>query len=236
MAALSGQRTFSELKGDIAALIGGDFAFSTSTYPSTTQINQIFNRHYKRFCNRHNWVWMEKSTTFPTVAGTTTYALPDTVVEEITLRIANQSMPLRYMSREQFLQEYPGGWTTTGNGLPTMYVPSAEASNNALQIDLWPTPDAVYTVTMDYRARVTPLSADGDYTVIPPEHEDYIVYAAAAECLTLLGDQRAEYMASRAEESWRTAWRLDETKLNGMNGLRGANTGVGPSIIYPFQS
>lgn len=236
MAALAGQRTFAEIKGDIAALLGDGITFAASgTYPSTAQVNQIVNRHYKRFVDRHPWVWGAKSTTFSTVAGTTTYALADTVIEEITLRIANQSMPLRYMSREEFLQEYPGGWTTTGNGLPTMYVPSAEASNNAVQVDLWPTPDAVYTVTMDYRARATPLSADGDYSVIPPEHEDYLVYAPAAEILTMLGDQRSAYYQAKADEVYKHAWKVDQRKLDGMNAQRVAGAGAGPTIIYPFQ-
>ena len=78
---------------------------------------------------------------------------------------------------EQFLQQYPGGWTTTATAFRLSMFPSAEASNNALQIDLWPTPDATYTVTVDYRKRPTPLSGDGGYSVIPPEHEDYLVYA-----------------------------------------------------------
>ena len=235
MAALSGQRTFAEIREDIEALLGDGFTFSTSSYPTLAQGKQIINRHYKRFTNRHPWVWMQGSTTFTTSAGTTTYTLADTVTEEITLRIANQSMPIRYLSREQFLQQYPGGWTTTGNGLPTIYVPSAEASNNALQIDLWPTPDATYTVTVDYRKRPTPLSGDGGYSVIPPEHEDYLVYAPAAEILTMLGDQRAAEYAARAEAVYREAWKLDERKLNGMNGLRAAESGAGPSLWMPFQ-
>jgi hypothetical protein len=235
MAALSGQRTFLEIQGDIAAILGDGFAFGTTSYPTLTQAKQIINRHYKQFTSKRPWKWMQKSTTFNTVAGTTQYTLVDGVAEEITLRIANQSMPLNWISREQFLQQYPGGWTTTGNGLPTMYVPSAEASNNALQIDLWPTPDAVYTVTMDYRARAAPLAADGDYSVVPPEYEDALVFGPAAEMLTLLGDQRSAVYENKNKENYLAAWMEDERQLNAMNGLRNAGSGAGPSIWFPFQ-
>jgi hypothetical protein len=139
-------------------------------------------------------------------------------------------------SREAFLQEVPGGWTNTGSGTPILYIPSAAASNNALQFDLWPTPDAVYTVSLDYRARFTPLAADGDYSILPPECEDALVYSAAAECLLMLGDDRATSFEQAGQRVMQQAWLTDEQELDQLNSVRvpGIMSQGYPGLIHPY--
>jgi len=237
MAALNGQRTFLEMQGDVAALMGDGFSFTTSSYPTLTQAKQIINRFYKRFVSSRDWKWMQKQTTLSTVAGVSTITMPDDVEEIVTLRIANLGVTLRPYSREQFLQEFPNGWTNTGSAIPQLYVQSAPAANNAIQIDVWPMPSAIYTVSMDYKARFTPLSGDSDYSVVPPEAEDYLVYASAAEMLLMQGDQRNEAYKAQAAEVKNNAWKRDEEELSGSNGLRGVPFGgTANPQIYPYRS
>lgn len=238
MAALAGQRTFGEIQGDVAAILGDGFSFSTSSYPTLAQAKQIINRHYKRFVAKRPWKWTQKSTTFPTVAGTVQYTMADAVAQEITLRIANIGVPLTKMSREKFLQEVPGGWTNTGSGTPILYIPSAAATNNALQFDLWPTPDAVYTVSLDYRTRFTALSGDSDYSIVPPEYEDVLVYGPAAEILLMLGDDRAAAFEQASARVAQMAWLEDEQELDQLNQLRapGVMQQGYPGLIHPYWS
>ena len=236
MAALAGQRTFLEIQGDIAAIIGDGFSFSTTSYPTLTQAKQIINRHYKRFFAKRPWKWTQKSTTFTTSAGTVQYTMADDVMQEITLRIANIGVPLTKMSRERFLQEVPGGWTNTGSGTPILYMASSEASNNALRFDLWPTPDATYTVSLDYRARFTPLSGDSDYSIIPPEFEDVLVYGPAAEILLMLGDDRAGSFEQASQRVAQSAWLMDEQEMDSLNGTRkpGVMSQGYPGLMHPY--
>lgn len=121
MAALNGQRTLTQLEGDIAALLGDSFAFSTTSYPTQAMADQIINRWYKRLWNSRPWRFTDKTASLNTVLGVKNVVLPDDCREVLTIRIANNAMPVRYINREQLEQMTPGAWVTDGSAMPTVW-------------------------------------------------------------------------------------------------------------------
>lgn len=238
MANLSGQRTFEQMYQEVEQNILEQTVLSTSTYPTLATVKNILNKHYKIFVGKYKWEWAKKSTTLATVNGTTQITMPDDVAEVYQMQIRANSVDLKYMPREEFLKQFPAGWTNVGNSIPALYIPAAPASNNALQFDLWPTPNAIFTINYDYRARFTPMSATTDVPVIPPEYDPYLVHKTIAECMQMLGDPRWEYHEAIAASVLKDAWNDNEDQLNYIYTQRdfaGENApGNQPGQLYPY--
>jgi hypothetical protein len=66
-------------------------------------------------------------------------------------------------------------------------------------LELDPTPDAIYTLTFDYRRTLHALAADGDEPIIPAKFQDAIVWGAILEyCATRDNVQDLERKAMKA--------------------------------------
>ena len=216
MANLAGQRAFLTLQNAIGDRLLQQTALSTSTYPTLARVKEEINTVYKRIYGERPWKWQLVSTTLATVAGTTTYTLPDTVIEPYNMQIRSLGLDIQYISREVFLKEQPYGWTNVGQTMPRFAIPAAPASNNAMQIDFWPTPDAIYTVNYDYRSRFTQLSGDTDIPVIPPEFDDLLVQGPLVELYKMINDERWQGAKAEYEQLWKKMWMADERELNFM--------------------
>lgn len=236
MAALSGQKTFLELQNAVGLILFNQTAPSTQTNPTLAQIKDKINEYYRNIFQRQPWKWAYGQATFNTVAGTHLVTLPDNVFKVWALEIQGNNWYLQYVPNNKFFRAYPGAWQTMGNNQPYVYTDAPAASNNAKQIDLFPTPDAVYTVYYQFQKRLTSLSADADYSIMPPEYENAMIYGAAKDLLALLADNRAAYYQTEYEKIMSAMWMDEERNLDYMDTAMSpeVNGTQWPGVIRPY--
>lgn len=110
--------------------------------------------------------------TLSTVSGTETVALPVDVlsVRSLTVTSSNPVIALDYVTPEKLRIDY--AYRTSG--MPMVY---ALAGSN---VYLAPTPDAVYTLTIVYKARVPALSDSVTTNYVLTYYPDVYLYGALA--------------------------------------------------------
>ena len=144
-----------------------------------------------------NWdfLWSEHSTT--TVASTSTITSPsdlaqwniDSVVYDPT---AANWQPLIYVGWREYREDYKYG--TIDTGTPEFF---SVKPNNV--IDLYPTPNAATTLTAEYWATPTALSASTDTPVIPTRFQRIIIcrakiyYAEQNDAQEVMGSSLSEF-------------------------------------------
>jgi hypothetical protein len=235
MANLAGQRTFKNIQDEIGYNLFADVAPSANTHPTLTHIKLVINKHYKEFYNRFRNLLNTKETTIATTGGQQYITMPDLVMEVLQMTIRANGCKLRYVPRKQFLDENPAGWTNVGQAQPTIYIPKEPASNNALQFDLYPTPDAVYSISYLYQSRCAELSADADVPLIQPEFDPYLVHASLAELLFMLGDERYKMHKMEAEAIYQRAWVKNEQTPDYIDSVKDYGTMAGGGYGWPGQ-
>jgi len=237
MAALSGQRTFLQLQNAVGAVLLEQTALSTSTYPTLDSVKAKINEVYRDIVSKHPWLLDYAETTFNTVANTARVTLADGIERVNGMQIQGINLPIRYIPRNKLLLAYPGGWNQITPGQPIYWTDAPQASNNALQIDLFPAPGSIFTVTVQYQLRLTPLSADGDYSIIPPEFEDILIYGTLADFLAQLSDARRDYYQARYAELQSKLWMRDQTNLDGIGSQMDYSAGQvagWPGMVQPY--
>jgi len=237
MPALNGQRTFLQLQNAIGAVLLEQTALSTSTYPTLASVKEKINEVYRDVVVKHPWLLDYAETTFATVANTARVTLADTIERIGGMQLQGTNQPIRYIPRNKLLLAYPGGWNQITPGQPIYWTDAPQASNNALQIDLFPAPNAIMTVTIQYQLRLTPLSSDTDYSIMPPEFENILIYGALADFLQQLSDKRSEYYQARYAELQNKLWMRDQSNMDGMGSQMDYSAGQvagWPGIIQPY--
>jgi len=126
-----------------------------------------------------NWKWMLGTATLPTVASTQRYAVAATTAVRwrvwvpYSARIFKTSVtdetPLTFVAYERFLQESIIGNSATGR--PSRYTIGVNG-----ELIFSPTPDGVYTVTLDYRKGIQTLTLNADIPEMPETFHYAIVY------------------------------------------------------------
>jgi len=239
MAALAGQQTFLQMQNSCGAIWLEQTALSTTTYPTLATCKELLNRYMKILIGKYPFVWVGAETTIATVASTTRLTMPDLVRKVATFQIRANGRNMTYLTRIEFERMFPMGWTNVGQSQPIYYVEAPPASNNAIQFDLFPTPDAIYTINYDYLTRAVAMSADGDYPVVPPEWDSWLVWRSVAEGLTMLGDPRATTYKAMADELESQMWLDNETYLNHqtsqMEAPSNSNYGLYPGQFLPYM-
>lgn len=152
-----------------------DHGFGTDL---ASQQTTWLNEEYRNVSGMRRWKWLEATTTAATVAGTSAYTPVATDIRNYdAVRAADSQGNEVYLDprptqwvREQ-LQRYP---------LVVDRAPPRYWARWAGQIILYPIPDAVYTLTIDYVRNVTAMVADGDTPSIPEAYDDILVWGAVA--------------------------------------------------------
>ncbi len=131
-------------------------------------------------------VLMRTSTATATVSGTGTYDLPSDFGEEIAIRLSGIVDPLTLISTEDYNQEK----ASPTSGQPSEY---AIVENDGVeQIQMFPTPDAAYTYTIDYYADLTLLDLTSTImTALYRRWKNLFVQGVKAKCLEWMNDDRA---------------------------------------------
>jgi hypothetical protein len=237
MAALNGQRTLAQIIAEIDSHLFNQGSSSATSYPTQAMIIRAINKHYMRFASLRQWQWKTVDGTINTVAGIARIAMPDALSIPTNLNIRNIGQNIAVKTRQAFLANYPFGWTNVGNGIPVIAVEAPPAANNARQYDLWPAPDAIYTINYDGFLHVTPLATPAtDISIIPPEYEDYLIHAPLGELFTMRNDAaRSQYHQKEAKEISDRAFLENEQMIMTMNTVRGDDMVQTQSLIFPLH-
>jgi hypothetical protein len=134
-------------------------------YGSDTAAAQIefANACYREIVRERRWSWREATTTAVTVVGNPVVNLAaitdlDQRPDAIRLEIATTYIDLDYVEPEELrAREH----TDRANAAPYCWTWYAG------QLRLYPRPDKVYTVDVDYMKKYTPLAIAGDIPLIP---------------------------------------------------------------------
>ena len=238
MANLAGQQTFLQMQNSCGAIWLNQTALSTTSYPTLATAKELLNRYMKIMLSKYDHVWVQKSSTIDTVGGTKLLTMPDLVRKVGKIQIQANGADLTYLTKFQFETMFPMGWTNITNSRPIYYIETDPASNNAVQFNLFPTPDTAYTLSYDYLTRAAALSGDTDIPITPPEWDSWLVWMAASEGLTMLGDPRAAAYRSMADQLEQQMWLDNETYLNSQQSVMDApgnmSYGLRPGQYLPY--
>ena len=158
-----------------------------STVTETTYSTLIgkYCNDSKRQCeDAWNWDALSTTITLPTVIGTTTYTLTgsgirqrDVTVNDTTSQARVGNVPLQWIIDQQQL-------STVQSGQPTYYAWNGTSSGDS-RVEIYPTPDGVYSLKFNMIVPQVDLSADADIITIPSEP---VVAGAVARALVERGE------------------------------------------------
>jgi len=141
----------------------------------------------------HDWSTLRTTIIVPTVANTTEYSLTN-AGERVKIYSAindTSNFFMRYESPNWFNNAYYISGEVTGT--PDSYTFSGVDSSNDTKVQVYPKPNAVYSMRFDLIAREAQLSSDADTTVLP---KNAIVHNAVA----LLARERGETGGTTAQD------------------------------------
>lgn len=167
--------TFLDIQNRVLDLV------SRSDSTTRNRVKDSINLGYKQFVSRELWPFREVTDTFSTVAGTQEYSLVSNFsnidnnnIISVTIQ-GSTNKKLSYWPFNQLRASQPD-FDLIGSDVPERYY--LQAGN----MGLWPAPNAVYTIAVDYYKTPTELSNDSDEPIIPIAYREALVkYALAAE-------------------------------------------------------
>lgn len=173
--------TYSDLKTSVANYLNRDDL--TTVIPDFITLTE--NRLNRNLRVRTNLVRAETTTS----ANTSFYNLPSDLIElrNITYDTTSSSYALDYLSPESLSREY-GVYTS---GMPRAY------TNLGKDIKLGPTPDAAYTININYFKKLETLSDANPTNLILSEFPELYLFSACLEGSIFLNDteQMQRFMA-----------------------------------------
>lgn len=183
----------------------------------SSDIDRAINKALQYYETEDFW-FSEKTGTFSTVANQQSYTTSDTGITDI-LKINKMTVTknnIRYVLNPrtfQYIRDINGN--TSYKAYPADYALWAD------KIWLYPTPDAVYTITVDYLQKFSDVSADGD-------ENDLMIYGNdLIECRAryilnrdLIEDDAAAQKAQAAELEALAALQKRNSQYRATNTLR----------------
>ena len=202
--------TYSELQATVANYLNrDDLATLIPTFITLTE-----NRLNRELRVRANMVRATTTTT----AGQAFYDLPSDLIElrNITYDSDSQSHALRYLSPESVSREYG----TVLSGQPRAY------TNLGNDLKLTPTPDAAYTISINYYSQLRSLSDNVTTNDVLAEYPSLYLFGSCLEGAIYLNDtdqanrfgsvfQKALDDVQRAEEAARYSGTVMTTSIQG---------------------
>ena len=172
---MAANSTYLEIQNNVLSLI------SKSDATTRNRIKNWINMGYYNFVLRELWPFREVTDTITTVAGTQEYTLSSEFtdidaqnVQTVTLQ-GTINRKLVYWPYSQLRADQPD-FDLIGTSVPERYYLKTGS------IGLWPSPNDVYTVNVDYYKVPTELSADADTPIIPVAYREALVqYALSHE-------------------------------------------------------
>ena len=176
--------TFLELTNDVLARLRESSVTSVTTTDYSTMIGKFVNDGKVRVENAWTWEAMRTTITLPTIASTSNYVVTGSGTRQKTISIndTTSKVRLRNCAIQWILDQQQ--LTTVTNSHPVYY---SWYGNNGTdsKIEIFPTPDGVYSLKLNMYVPQVELSADGDVVVVP---SDPIVAYAYARALAERGE------------------------------------------------
>lgn len=119
------------------------------------------------------------------------YYSTDSTVDRI-IQVWQSILPYQLSETSpEYFQSFNPGFLSTGT--PRFYLPAGLDSSGYPQFKLWPNPDAVINLYVDYLKTATDLSADADVSVIPAKwHTTVLLEGAKVQAFSFMDDSRYE--------------------------------------------
>ena len=150
----------------------------------TGMIGRIVNwvlSGYEDVQNLHpEWKFLQTSFSFPTVAATQNYTPATLGYDSLNLwkvsdvraySVVADETELAYLQWDDFRSIYKTGSNRSLEARPSVF--SIKPDNS---MDLWPTPDAVYTINGEYFKEPQTMALDADIPIIPSAYHMIIVW------------------------------------------------------------
>ena len=153
------------------------------------------------------------NTTLSTVAGTRGVTLPSDFLEAENISLSNTTPPgaLSVVTPEILDRKYPEAYVT---GQPRVYALLGD------KILFGPTPDAVYSVSLDYYQRFAALSTSSTNWLLT-NHPNVYLFAALAEASGyLFNDERIPTWEAKYQADVRSLQEADDTALRSGSAMR----------------
>ncbi len=180
--------SFLELVGQLAQETGRSAAVPTTVVAQTGDNKRFvdwINQAYTGLCLDRKWRFLQTEFTFQTVAGTQTYSSAtagattfgswnmDTVRGYLTSTGVAGEIDICEVKWPEFRETYVIGTLRAQQGRPWIVT---EQPNAALA--LWPTPDAIYTITGEYLKAPAAMTANADIPLLPVRFHELLVWRA----------------------------------------------------------
>ena len=176
--------TFLELTNDVLARLRESSVTSVVNTDYSIMIGKFVNDGKVRVENAWNWEAMRTTITLPTIASTSNYVVTGSGTRQKTISINDTTSKVRLHNRAiQWILDQQQ-LTTVQTAHPVYY---SWYGNNGTdsKIEIFPTPDGVYSLKLNMYVPQVLLTADADIVVVPT---DPIVAYAYARALVERGE------------------------------------------------
>lgn len=171
---------------------------------SVERITGFLNDTYWDIASRAPWPFLEKSTTVNTVVGDAELAVPADFDKALRMVIDSLGQRLEPARMDDVTSRFNGNLSM--RGLPFLYYFIGDS------VQVYPVPDAVYTVTLRYLAVPAELSNNADTPILPKKHHRAIVLGALVDAYRMEDDseqaaifegQFEKRLQTMAEDVWK---------------------------------
>lgn len=176
--------TFLQATNDVLIRLRENQVSTVTETAYSTLIGKYINDAKRQVEDAWNWDALSTTITLPTVVGTTTYVLTgsgirqrDVTVNNTTSQAPVSNVPIQWILDQQQL-------STVQSGQPTYYAWNGTDGTDS-QVEIYPTPDAVYSLKFNMVVPQVALSSDSDVITIPSEP---VVAGAYARALVERGE------------------------------------------------
>ena len=172
---------------------------SESTYSEL--IGVLVNDAKSEVENAWNWSALRNTLTLTTSSGIFNYELNGTGNNFSVMDVVseNGNFFMEYRTQHDFNQFYLN--QTPTSGIPRYYNFNGVSSDGDTLVDVYPKPDAVYTIYFNIIQRTVDLSSDADTLTVPSQPVLLLAYAKAVE-------ERGEDAGMSTTSAYATAQRM----------------------------
>lgn len=205
---------------------------SSLSAAQSAEIQRYIDSGLRRFFMAYNWRFLKPKTTLATVAATSDYTMPDSfgyLIGEMTYATADLGFTAIQLIPEQEIRKLQQFATTSAKPryVSIRPVTTAGSTGQRFQATLWPTPDAVYTLTYQYHVLMDAVTSGAPYTYGGMAHSETILEACLAAAEQQADDEigiHSQLYEQRLAESIKYDNQL-EAEFFGYNGDPGMDRG-----------
>lgn len=170
-----------------------DLGTSSSSPISSSKIGQWINDTRKDVALKYDFNYLYVEATIETSAGTAVYSLPEDYMGHLTvlceykklMRVGAREFDELLYTDDVEVSSVANLELTEGSGtsgFPEYYI------DRGMNIELFPRPDAAYTITMKYYAQPANFTTGTDYDYMSTFHFEAVIFGAALRGALFLDD------------------------------------------------